>query len=318
MPLVSRKPFLQRFKMIARLAAALPAVLDRLCGAVADAGHAVRAAPAPDRLAVVEQDVVDGAAAGAAAAAGAGLTDAEGAIRDEAGIKGRIHRPAHQPVIEVVPGRVKGAAAADRVDGAVKLRLGLGDDLPRLLRLRGVEQGNVVLGHDELRRAHGGQPLFPAKRPVIPVGAADLAAAGHDEPHLLRAGQRRFAQMLAHDARNAPRVGRRDDDEARADLDRRRVAGLDALVQTEQRLVQRLGNAPRRIVAVSRAGKIKNHVEPSVPVDSLPVERRRAEKSDPRGAKSAGRFHYISLAEYAQEKPGSICRNTLAILPKFR
>ena len=79
-----------------------------------------------------------------------------------------------------------------------------------------------------------------------------------------------------------------------------------------------LGNALRRIFAVSRAGKIKNHVEPSVPVDFLPVERRRAEKSDPRGAKSSGRFHYISRAEYAQEKPGSIFRNTLAILPKFR
>ena len=52
--------------------------------------------------------------------------------------------------------------------------------------------------------------------------------------------------------------------------------------------------------------------------DLTQVERRRAEKSDPRGAKSSGRFHYISRAEYAQEKPGSIFRNTLAILPKFR
>ena len=54
--------FLQRLKMIARLAAALPAVLDGLRGTVADAGHAVSAAAAPDGPAVLQGNIVGRAA----------------------------------------------------------------------------------------------------------------------------------------------------------------------------------------------------------------------------------------------------------------
>ena len=54
--------FLQRLKMIARLAAALPAVLDGLRGTVADAGHAVGAAAAPDGPAVLQGNIVGRAA----------------------------------------------------------------------------------------------------------------------------------------------------------------------------------------------------------------------------------------------------------------
>ena len=48
--------------MIARLAAALPAVLDGLRGAAADAGHAVGAAAAPDGPAVLQGNIVGRAA----------------------------------------------------------------------------------------------------------------------------------------------------------------------------------------------------------------------------------------------------------------
>ena len=48
--------------MIARLAAALPAVLDGLRGAAADAGHAVGAAAAPDWPAVPQGNIVGRAA----------------------------------------------------------------------------------------------------------------------------------------------------------------------------------------------------------------------------------------------------------------
>ena len=101
--------------------------------------------------------------------------------------------------------------------------------------------------------------------------------------------------------------------------------GFDARRQDAPRagsaVLRRCSRTTRRIFAVSRAGKIKNHVEPSVPVDSLPVERRRAEKSDPRGAKSSGRFHYISAARNMRKKNRGrfsetrlqFCRNSVKI-----
>ena len=50
--------FLQRLKMIARLAAALLAVLNGFRGTAADAGHAVRTMLAPYRPAICQMNVV--------------------------------------------------------------------------------------------------------------------------------------------------------------------------------------------------------------------------------------------------------------------
>ena len=81
----------QRFKMIPWLAEALFAVLDGLCGAVADAGHAVGAVLPPDGFPVLQGDVVGGAAPDALSAAGAGISDSEGICLYKAGIEDGIH-----------------------------------------------------------------------------------------------------------------------------------------------------------------------------------------------------------------------------------
>ena len=73
--------------MIPGLAEALFSVLDGGRGAVADTGHAVGAAFAPDGPGVPEGDAVGGTAADALAAAGAGLRNGKGAGLDEAGIE---------------------------------------------------------------------------------------------------------------------------------------------------------------------------------------------------------------------------------------
>ena len=86
----------QRFKMIPGLAEALFAILDGLRGAVADAGHAVGAVLPPDGFPVLQGDVVGGAAPDTLSAAGAGVSDGEGACFYKAGIEDGIHRPARQ------------------------------------------------------------------------------------------------------------------------------------------------------------------------------------------------------------------------------
>ena len=147
------------------------------------------------------------------AAVDAGLADGERFGLDKAGIENGIHRPAHEAVIKIPASRCKRSAFFDLRYGAVYVRFGSGHDSARLVRLRRIEHDDVVLRHDDLRRAHAGQPFFPAERPIVLVGVADLAAAGHDEPRLLCARQLRAAQPIPHKAGNAPGVGRRDDDQ---------------------------------------------------------------------------------------------------------
>lgn len=78
--------------------------------------------------------------------------------------------------------------------------------------------------HDDLRRAHVDEALFAAERAVVLRGVADLAAAVHDEPRFPRAAQLCSQQMVAHDARDAPGVGRHDEDEPSIDGERCYVA----------------------------------------------------------------------------------------------
>ena len=69
--------------MIAWLAKAFFAVFDRLGGAIADAGHAVRAVFAPDRFAIFERDVVCRTALDALSAADTGIADGKGRCLDK-------------------------------------------------------------------------------------------------------------------------------------------------------------------------------------------------------------------------------------------
>ena len=133
---VSRSPS-QRFKMIPWLAKALFAVLDGLCGTVADAGHAVGAVLPPDGLPGLQGDVVGGAAPNALAAAGTGISGCEGICFYKAGIEDGIYRPAHKAVIEPAAGRGKGPVIPDGGNRIVNVRLRSGHDLPGFLRLRG-------------------------------------------------------------------------------------------------------------------------------------------------------------------------------------
>ena len=172
----------QRLKVIPRLADALFAVLDRFFWAVADARHAVGTVLAPDWLTVFERDVIHWTAFRTLPAADAGIRSSESICLDEAFIENRIDRAAHAAVVEIVPCRRERLIALNRCNRSVDARLGLGDDLPRFVRLRRGEHRNVVLRHDDLHRAHAGNRLFRAEFAIVLVGVADLAATGHDEP----------------------------------------------------------------------------------------------------------------------------------------
>ena len=242
--------------MIPRLTDALFAVLDRADRTIADARHAVGTVLAPNRLAVFQRDVIHRTALCALPAADAGIRDSKGIRFDEAFVEDRIDRTAHKAVIEIVPRRRERLVGLNRGDGAVDVRFGLGDDFPRFVRLRRGEHRNVVLRHDDLRRAHAGNALFRAELAIILVGIADFAAAGHNEPSSLRAAQLRFQKPVAHDARNAPRIGRRNDNEPLAGFDGQGVGSLNAVIQIQNLIAQRVRNAFGNIFAVPGAGKI--------------------------------------------------------------
>lgn len=90
--------------MIPGLVDALFAVLDGFHRTAADARHAVGAVTAPDRLAVLNRDVVHRAEPGTLTAAGAGIADRKGVCFDEERIEDWIHRAAHKAVVEVIAG----------------------------------------------------------------------------------------------------------------------------------------------------------------------------------------------------------------------
>ena len=85
--------------MIPGLAQALFAILDGFRRAAADAGHAVGAVAAPDRLAVLNRDVVRWAEPGTLTAAGASISGRKGICFDEERIENWIHRAAHEAVV---------------------------------------------------------------------------------------------------------------------------------------------------------------------------------------------------------------------------
>ena len=103
--------------------------------------------------------------------------------------------------------------------------------------------------------------FFRAEVTVISVGIADLAAAGHDKPSLLRAAQLRFQEPVAYDTRNAPSVSWRDDNNSLAGFDRRSVTGFDAVVQIYDLSTKRVCDSLVDIFAVSGAGKVQNHIK---------------------------------------------------------
>ena len=152
--------------MIPGLAQALFTVLDGFRGAAADARHTVGAVAAPDRFTVLNRDVVCWAEPGTLTAASAGITGRKGICFDEERIEDRIHRAAYEAVVEVITGLRERLIRRDGRGHTVNVRLRLGNNLPRFLRLRRVEHGNVIFRHDDLRRAHIGE-LFPLAERMI-------------------------------------------------------------------------------------------------------------------------------------------------------
>ena len=94
----------KHIEMISGLAPTLFTVLNGFRGTAADARHAVGAVVAPDRLAVLNRDVVRWAELGTLTAAGAGITGYKGICFDEERIEDWIHRAAHEAVIKVIAG----------------------------------------------------------------------------------------------------------------------------------------------------------------------------------------------------------------------
>ena len=213
------KNFSKRLKMISGLPEALLAVLNGLHWTMADARHTVGAVAAPDGPTVLNGNVVGRAEPDTLAAAGAGVARRERLRFDKERIENRIHRAAHEAVIKVIAGHRECLAGRDGRDCAVNVRFRPGDDLPRLLRLGRIEHGNVILGHDDLRRTHIGELFFPTKRMVIFGGIADLAAAGHDEPRLPGPKELRPTQPVLHQTGDAPGIGGRDDHQVLICLD---------------------------------------------------------------------------------------------------
>ena len=251
--------FSKRLEMIPGFAETLFAVLNGFCGTIADAGHAVGAVAAPDRLAVLDRAVVRGAAFGALAAAGAGVTGRKRLCLDKARVEDRIHRAAHEAVIEIVAGRCELLPRLDSRDGSVNVRLRPGNDLPCFLRLRCVEHGDVIFGHDNLRRAHIDKLFLLTERAVILSGITDLTAAGHDEPCLCPTGEVRSCQPILHNARDAPCVSGRDDHQALIGCDRRSITSFDAVIHAEKLVAQGNRNALCDVPAVPSTGEIEYH-----------------------------------------------------------
>ena len=90
--------------MIPRFPGALFPILDGLGGAIADAGHAVGAAAAPDGLAVWQGDVVQRTSFDALAAAIAGIAHCKGRILYNDGVEEGVHRAAQKTVEQMLRG----------------------------------------------------------------------------------------------------------------------------------------------------------------------------------------------------------------------
>ena len=73
----------KHIEMISGLAPTLFTVLNGFRGTAADARHAVGTVAAPDRLAVLDRDIVRRAEPGTLTAAGAGITGRKGICFDE-------------------------------------------------------------------------------------------------------------------------------------------------------------------------------------------------------------------------------------------
>lgn len=206
--------------MISGFSDALLAVLNGLRRTMADTRHAVGAVAAPDGPAILDSDVVGRAEPGTLAAAGTGVAGRKRLRFDKERIEDRIHRAAHEAVVEVIARRRECLTGRDGGGRTVNVWLRFSDNLPRLLHLGCVEHGDVILWHDDLCRSHIGELFLLAERAIIFGGIADLAAAGHDEPCLLAPGELRPAQPALHQTRDAPGVGGRDDYQALICLDR--------------------------------------------------------------------------------------------------
>ena len=140
--------------MIPRFAETLFAVFDGFCRAVADAGHAMGAVLAPRRFAVLERDVVHRAETDALTAADAFAARCKGIRLNKKRVEDWVHGTAHEAIVEVAARRGKVSIRLNGGDGALDARLGIDYDFSRFVRLRGIEHGNIVFRHKNLRCTH--------------------------------------------------------------------------------------------------------------------------------------------------------------------
>lgn len=251
--------------MIPGLPHALLAVFNSLRRTAADTRHAVDAVATPDGPAILDGDVVGRAESGTFSAAGTGVAGRKRHRFDKGRIEDRIHRAAHETVVEVIARRRECLTGRDGGGRTVNVWLRFSDNLPRLLHLGCVEHGDVILRHSNLRRTHIGELFVQAECTVIFGGVANLTAAGHDKPRPFGSGKFHPAQPVFHQTWDAPGIGGRDDYQIFACLDRQSIPRLDTVVHAEELVAQDFGGALCDIPAVASTAEIEYHACTSLP-----------------------------------------------------
>ena len=234
----------------------MPAVFYRLRRAAAYAGHAVGAAIAPNGPSAIDADVLRRAQSGALSAADAGVACAEFLGLDKHRVKRAVYDAAAYSVCELYRRLCKAFAAFYVGRYAVDRAVCAHDDLGLILRRGGFEHDDVVFRHNDLGAALKDKAFAPAPFFNVASGVADLAAAGHDKVYIPTAAQLGFVKPVAHDARNAPGVGRRDDDPRLLRFKRRGVVIAQPFKKIRGLVADGVCNAPCSIGAVAGSGVV--------------------------------------------------------------
>ena len=213
------------------------------------------AVAAPQRLAVLQCDIVQRTEPHTFAAADTFIIGAERTRMNARPVKNRIHSVAHQTVVKIPARSGECLALGNPLRRFGYYRLCAFDYLTRLLFGGHGEHGDVILGHDNLSRAHVFKALSLAKQLVILRRVAYLAAAVHDEPSLLSTGKFGIADPFLGNFRNPPCICRRDKDKSLG-LDGGGIRTLDPLGHIQQLIADDLGHPLGNIATVARAGEI--------------------------------------------------------------
>ena len=220
------------------------AVFDGLGGAVADAGHAVGAGIAPDGLAVLQRDIVEGAQLDAFSTADAlvGGVKIFGPQLQFApdGIKG----DSDQGLREVYVACSQLAADTDGVCHGIQHGVGTAEAGFDFFGLQhGISVvGHIVAGHFEFRVAPVMHALFAEHGFCQHTGDTAVAAAGKDKIHFFAAGERLLFQVFCHEPGHLADIDRGADDKGLFGMQDRMVAGFEAVQQIDTFIVQTCGD----------------------------------------------------------------------------